>query len=99
MNDRDFMARYGPAALVTGASSGIGRSFAALLSSIGMDLVIVTAGYPAKKVIAIRPGAVPDDKRVAWEYAKGTGYVLSNLLYNDYLYLLTDNGKLLRYGA
>ena len=59
---------------------------------VGNGLVIVTAGYPAKKVIAIRPGAVPDDKRVAWEYAKGTGYVLSNLLYNDYLYLLTDNG-------
>ena len=59
---------------------------------VGNGLVIVTAGYPAKKVIAIRPGAVADDKRVAWEYAKGTGYVLSNLLYSDYLYLLTDNG-------
>ena len=52
----------------------------------------MTAGYPAKKVIAIRPGAVADDKRVAWEYAKGTGYVLSNIIYGDYLYLLTDNG-------
>jgi outer membrane protein assembly factor BamB len=59
---------------------------------VGHGLVIVTAGYPAKKVIAIRPGMVPDDKRVAWEYAKGTGYVLSNILYNEYLYLLTDNG-------
>ena len=52
--------------------------------------MIVTAGYPAKKVIAIRPGNT--EKRVAWEYAKGTGYVLSNILYGDYLYLLTDNG-------
>jgi outer membrane protein assembly factor BamB len=59
---------------------------------VGRGLVIVTAGYPAKKVIAIRPGDVPDDRRVAWEYAKGTGYVLSNILYDDYLYLLTDNG-------
>ena len=25
-------------------------------------------------------------------YTKGTGYVLSNILYGDYLYLLTDNG-------
>ena len=58
----------------------------------GRGLVIVTAGYPAKKVIALRPGAVPDARRVAWEYAKGTGYVLSNILYGDYLYLLTDNG-------
>ena len=59
---------------------------------VGHGLVIMTAGYPAKKVIAIRPGAVGDDKRVAWEYSKGTGYVLSNILYGDYLYLLTDNG-------
>lgn len=59
---------------------------------VGHGLVIVTAGYPAKKVLAIRPGAVADEKRVAWEYAKGTGYVLSNILYGDYLYLLTDNG-------
>lgn len=59
---------------------------------IGKGLVIVTAGYPAKKVIALRPGAVATDKRVAWEYKKGTGYVLSNILYGDYLYLLTDNG-------
>jgi outer membrane protein assembly factor BamB len=57
---------------------------------VGNGLVIVTAGYPAKKVIAIRPGDV--DTRVAWEYSKGTGYVLSNILYRDYLYLLTDNG-------
>jgi outer membrane protein assembly factor BamB len=59
---------------------------------VGRGLVIVTAGFPVKKVIAIRPGAVPDEKRVAWEYAKGTGYVLSNILYGEYLYLLTDNG-------
>ena len=59
---------------------------------VGHGLVIVTAGYPAKKVIALRPGAVAEDKRVAWEYAKGTGYVLSNILYGDYLYLLSDNG-------
>ena len=59
---------------------------------VGHGLVIVTAGYPVKKVIAIRPGAVPDGQRVAWEYSKGTGYVLSNILYGDYLYLFTDNG-------
>ena len=59
---------------------------------VGHGLVIVTAGYPAKKVIAIRPGPVADEKRVAWEYAKGTGYVLSNILYGDYLYLFADNG-------
>jgi outer membrane protein assembly factor BamB len=59
---------------------------------VGKGLVIVTAGFPEKKVIAIRAGAVPDDKRVAWTYAKGTGYVVSNILYGDYVYLLTDTG-------
>ena len=34
---------------------------------VGHDLVIVTAGYPVKNVIAIRPGEVAEDKRVAWE--------------------------------
>ena len=59
---------------------------------VGHGLVILTAGYPVKKVIAIRPGAVADGQRVASEYSRGTGYVLSNLLYGDYLYLFTDNG-------
>jgi outer membrane protein assembly factor BamB len=54
--------------------------------------VIVTAGYPVKRVIAIRPGEVPEGQRVAWQYSRGTGYVLSNILYGDYLYLFTDNG-------
>ncbi len=59
---------------------------------VGHGLVILTAGYPAKKVIALRPGPVPDGQRVAWEYSRGTGYVISNLVYGDYLYLFTDNG-------
>jgi len=61
---------------------------------VGKGLVVVTAGFPAKRIIAIRPGDQPDDKRIAWEYTKGTGYVLSNILYGDYVYLSTDNGIL-----
>jgi outer membrane protein assembly factor BamB len=59
---------------------------------VGKGLVVVTAGFPAKKIIALRPGEQAPDKRIAWEYAKGTGYVLSNILYGDHIYLLTDNG-------
>ena len=59
---------------------------------VGKGLVIVTAGFPEKKVIAIRTGVVPPEKRVAWTHTKGTGYVVSNMLYGDYVYLLTDNG-------
>ena len=61
---------------------------------VGNGLVIVTAGFPAKRIIALRPGDQPAEKRIAWEYTKGTGYVLSNLLYGDYVYLSTDNGIL-----
>lgn len=61
---------------------------------VGKGLVIVTAGFPAKRIIAIRPGDQPEEKRIAWEYTKGTGYVLSNILYGDYVYLSTDNGIL-----
>jgi outer membrane protein assembly factor BamB len=68
------------------------RSNAIHTPLVGKGLVVVTAGFPAKRIIAIRPGDVPEDERVAWEYAKGTGYVLSNILYRDYIYLLTDNG-------
>jgi len=59
---------------------------------VGKGLVIVTAGFPEKKVIAIRTGGISPEKRVAWTYSKGTGYVVSNILYGDYVYLLTDAG-------
>lgn len=91
-NGSEFAIAYDPA---TGRelwrTTGV-ESNAIHTPLVGKGLVIMTAGYPAKKVIAIRPGAVAASRRVAWEYSKGTGYVLSNILYGDYVYLLTDSG-------
>ena len=91
-NGSEFAIAYDPA---TGRelwrTTGV-ESNAIHTPLVGKGLVIMTAGYPAKKVIAIRPGAVSASRRVAWQYAKGTGYVLSNILYGDYVYLLTDSG-------
>ena len=64
---------------------------------VGHGLVIVSAGFPDKKVIAIRPGGSGDitgTDRIVWTYDKGTAYVASPILYGDYVYLTNDKGIL-----
>lgn len=63
----------------------------------GRNLVFVTAGSDAKRAFAIRLGGsgdLTDTANLVWRYDKGTAYVPSPILYNDYLYLLTDAGAL-----
>lgn len=64
---------------------------------VGHGLVFVSAGFPVKKTIAIRPGGEGDitgTDRVVWTYDRGTAYVATPILYGDYLYLIADNGLL-----
>jgi outer membrane protein assembly factor BamB len=64
------------------------------VATAGHDMVVVSAGYPAKVAYAIRLGASGDlkDADIAWKYGKGTAYVTSPILYGDYLYLFSDKG-------
>jgi outer membrane protein assembly factor BamB len=63
----------------------------------GHGMVFITAGYPSKRVIAVRLGATGNltgTPHLAWKYDKGTAYVASPILYGDYLYVLNDKGIL-----
>jgi outer membrane protein assembly factor BamB len=96
-NGNEFIIAYDPA---TGAelwrAKGV-QSNAIHTPLVGHGLVIVTAGFPAKKVIAIRPGGkgdVSETDRIAWQYDRGTAYVASPILHGDYVYLVSDKGIL-----
>ena len=61
----------------------------------GDGLVVLSGGYPAKIAVAVRPGGSGDvtaSDRVLWKYDKGTAYVPSPILFDGYVYLVTDKG-------
>jgi outer membrane protein assembly factor BamB len=52
-----------------------------------------STGYPNKLTMAIKPGGQGDvTGATLWTYEKGSAYVPSPILYDGYVYLLTDKG-------
>lgn len=64
----------------------------------GHGLVIVSAGFPLKRTLAIKLGASGEldslNANIVWRYNKGSAYVPSPILYGDYMYVMTDRGIL-----
>src|SRR6185312_502298 len=57
------------------------------------EMVFISAGFPAKVAMAIKIGSSGDlGDAVVWKYEKGTAYVPSPILLDNYLYLTTDRG-------
>jgi len=61
------------------------------------DLIIVTGGYPAtgRPIYALRVA----DGSVAWRLERGSPYTTTPIVYDDLLYVITDNGILSAYRA
>jgi len=95
-NGNEFIISYDPR---TGKelwrSKGV-ESNAIHTPLVGNGMVYLTAGYPAKRVLAIKLGGSGDVTKssIAWQYEKGTAYVSSPILYEDYIYLISDKGIL-----
>ena len=73
---RNFAERYGPWALITGASSGIGREFARQVAARGLNVVLV-----ARR--AERLAALADE--LAMRHAVDTRVVAIDLCHDDFL--------------
>ncbi len=71
--------KYGPWALVTGASSGIGREFATLLAEQGLNLILVARRLPLLNQLKEELQSKHDNKVVVIELDLLSENALENL--------------------
>ena len=93
----EFIVSYDPA---TGKelwrTTGL-KSHAIATPVVSGNTVIISSGYPSKRVVAIRLGGsgnLDGTDKIMWKHDKGTAYVPSPILYEDYVYLMSDAGIL-----
>jgi outer membrane protein assembly factor BamB len=66
------------------------------------DLVFVMSGYQNPNLMAIRLGRTGDltgTDAVVWSQTRGNSYTASPVIYQNKLYVLTDNGMISCYNA
>jgi outer membrane protein assembly factor BamB len=93
----EFLISYDPATGKELWRAGGLHSHAIATPVIGHGLAILSSGYPAKVITAIKLGGtgnLDNTDKIAWKYNKGTAYVPSPILYGDYVYLMSDAGIL-----
>ncbi len=93
----EFLISYDPATGKEIWRAGGLKSHAIATPVVGHGLAVLTSGYPAKVVTAVRLGGsgnLDGTDKIAWRYNKGTAYVPSPILYGDYVYLMSDAGIL-----
>lgn len=93
----EFLISYDPATGKELWRTGGLKSHAIATPVIGQGLAILSSGYPQKVITAVKLGGsgnLDGTDQIAWRYNKGTAYVPSPILYEDYLYLMSDAGIL-----
>ncbi|MCW5967873.1 MAG: PQQ-binding-like beta-propeller repeat protein [Blastocatellales bacterium] len=93
----EFLISYDPATGKEYWRAGGLKSNAIATPVVNQGLVIHSAGYPQKSIIAVKPGGagtIDGTDKIAWTYNKGTAYVPSPIAYGEYVYLMSDAGIL-----
>ncbi|MEX0291065.1 MAG: SDR family NAD(P)-dependent oxidoreductase [Flavobacteriaceae bacterium] len=86
---RNLKQQYGPWALITGASSGIGREYARKLASAGLSVVLVARNSKKLETLAYE---------IKSEYSVGTKVLLADLTTNKGIQIVKEQTEKLEIG-